>query len=89
MNNKMTFAAALSTLAVACITPTVTWAAANPVPCEKMLNDVKAALGAAKLSDADKTKVTDLEGKGLERCKADDDAGADAFFAEALKTMGK
>ena len=85
----MIFAAVLSTFAVVCTLPTVTFAAANPVPCEKMLNDVKAALGAAKLGDADKTKVSDLEGKGLERCKADDDAGADGFFAEALKTMGK
>jgi 2-methylisocitrate lyase-like PEP mutase family enzyme len=32
--------------------------------------------------------VTELKGKGLERCKADDDAGADAFFEQALKILG-
>jgi hypothetical protein len=63
--------------------------AAAPVPCEKMLNDVRAALAAAKLSDADKAKVVDLENKGIERCKADDDAHADEFFAAALKALGK
>jgi hypothetical protein len=41
---------------------------ATPAPCEKMLNDVRAALGAAKLGDAEKTKVVDLQNKGIERC---------------------
>jgi hypothetical protein len=54
-----------------------------------MLSDVKAAVESAKLSEADKAKVTDLEDKGLERCKADDDARADALFAQALKILGK
>lgn len=62
---------------------------ATPAPCEKMLNDVRAALGAAKLGDAEKAKVADLQNKGIERCKADDDAHADEFFAAALKAMGK
>ena len=62
---------------------------AAPAPCEDMLNNVKTALQGATLSDADKTKVTDLENKGIERCKADDDARADEFFAQALALMGK
>ena len=63
--------------------------AATPAPCEKMLNDVRAALGASKLADAEKAKIVDLQNKGIERCKADDDAHADEFFAAALKAMGK
>jgi hypothetical protein len=63
--------------------------AAAPAPCEKMLNDVRAALGATKLGDADKAKIVDLQNKGIERCKADDDAHADEFFAAALKALGK
>jgi 2-methylisocitrate lyase-like PEP mutase family enzyme len=65
------------------------FAAGTPVPCETMLKDVRAAMDKAKLSDADLTKVKDLEQQGLDRCKADDDAGADAFFADAMKIMGK
>jgi hypothetical protein len=90
MNVRMIFSAALSTLFVISAMPTLSLAAAaNPVPCENMLKDLKAATKDAKLSDADKAKVADLQGKGLERCKADDDAGADTFFADAMKIMGK
>lgn len=85
--NKLIIAAAISTFAAVNSLPTASLAA--PVPCEQMLKDVRAATKDAKLSDVDKAKVADLEGQGLERCKADDDAGADAFFAEALKIMGK
>ena len=60
-----------------------------PVACEKMLSDVRTTLAAAKLGDAEKAKVVDLENKGIERCKADDDAHADEFFAAALKALGK
>ena len=90
MNVRMIFGAALSTLLIISAMPTVSLAvAASPVPCENMLNDLKAATKGAKLSDADNAKVADLQGKGLERCKADDDAGADAFFADAMKIVGK
>ena len=79
--------------AAAAITATIlsanVLAATDPVPCEKMLSDVRDAVKTAKLADADKAKVSDLEQKGIERCKADDDAGADAFLADALKIMGK
>jgi hypothetical protein len=59
------------------------------VPCEDMLKDLRAAVGSATLNDADKAKVTDLQDKGIERCNADDDARADAFFADAMKLLGK
>jgi hypothetical protein len=81
--------AGLSILLAIDVLPTATCAAATPVPCEKMLGDVKAALQAAVLSDADKVKVADLASKGIERCKADDDAHADELFTQALALMGK
>ena len=59
------------------------------VPCEDMLKDLRAAVGSATLSDADKAKVTELEDKGVERCNADDDARADGFFTDAMKVLGK
>ena len=61
--------------------------AAN-VPCEDALKDLRAAEAAAKPSDADKTKIADLEAKGVERCNADDDKRADDFFAQAMKILG-
>jgi 2-methylisocitrate lyase-like PEP mutase family enzyme len=64
-------------------------AAAEPVPCENMLKDLRAAQTSSKLNKADQAKVDDLQARGLERCKADDDAGADALFAEAMKVLGK
>lgn len=55
-----------------------------------MLQTVKDTVAAAtKLSDADKAKVADLQQKGLDRCKADDDANADKLFGEAIKLLGK
>ena len=33
--------------------------------------------------------VAELQTKGTERCNADDDKRADAFFADALKLAGK
>lgn len=63
--------------------------AAAPVPCENALKDLKTALSSAKPSDADKAKIADLQNKGTERCKADDDQGADNYFAQAMKLIGK
>lgn len=64
--------------------------AANVVPCEDMLKTVESAVAAATtLSDADKAKVADLQQKGLDRCKADDDVNANKLFGEAMKLMGK
>ena len=85
--NKLTLAAVLSTLALATILPGV--ANAAPVPCEKALATLKTVTAGATLAAADKAKVADLTTKGLERCKADDDQGADDYFAEAMKLLGK
>lgn len=63
--------------------------AAAPVPCEDMLKNLREAVKTIKLTDADSKKVADLQAKGIERCNADDDKRADAFFAEAMKIMGK
>ncbi|TQX84250.1 MULTISPECIES: hypothetical protein [Rhizobium] len=62
---------------------------AASVPCEEMLKDMRATKASAKLSDADKTKVDDLEAKAVERCNADDDTRSDKFLSEAMKIMGK
>jgi hypothetical protein len=66
-----------------------TSAMAEDVPCEDMLAKLRAALETAKPSDADATKVKELEDKGIERCTADDDARADEFFAQAMMILGK
>jgi hypothetical protein len=64
-------------------------ALAATAPCEETLKTLRAAEAAATLSAADKTKVSELEAKGIERCNADDDKRADEFFAQAMKVMGK
>lgn len=68
---------------------TANLAQAANVPCEDALKDLRAAEATAKLSDADKAKVAELETKGVERCNADDDKRADDFFAQAMKILGK
>jgi len=83
---KLVLAFALGTITVA--NPLAS-AFAAPTPCEDMLKTVRAAEKAATLKAADKTKVSELETKGVERCNADDDKRADDFFAQALKIMGK
>ncbi|TPK71821.1 hypothetical protein FKO01_26635 [Mesorhizobium sp. B2-3-3] len=62
---------------------------AATAPCEETLKTLRAAEATAKLGDADKNKVSELETKGIERCNADDDKRADDFFAQAMKVMGK
>jgi hypothetical protein len=64
-------------------------ASAAPVPCEDMLKTLRDTLKTAKLSDADMKAVAELQAKGTERCNADDDKRADAFFTDALKIAGK
>jgi len=83
---RFALAIALATLAVSSPVSPVFAATA---PCEDTLKALRAAEAAAKLSDADKTKVSELETKGIERCNADDDKRADDFFAQAMKVMGK
>ena len=83
---KVVLALALGTMA---ITNPISSASAATAPCEDTLKTLRAAETAASLSDTDKTKVSELETKGIERCNADDDKRADDFFAQAMKIMGK
>lgn len=83
---KLVLALTLGTIAIA--NPLASAFAAT-TPCEDALKELRAAEAAAKLNAADKTKVSDLETKGIERCNADDDKRADDFFAQAMKVIGK
>lgn len=82
------FAAVTAAAIVACIVAPSAWSA-QTVPCENMLKDLRAAVDAAKLGDADAAKVKVLEDKGIERCNADDDKRADAFFGQAMQIVKK
>lgn len=64
--------------------------AAN-VPCEDMLKELRdaQATATATVDAATEDKIAALEAKGVERCNADDDKRADAFFAEAMELLGK
>jgi hypothetical protein len=83
---RFALAIAVGTLAVSGSISTLFAATA---PCEETLKALRAAEATATLSAADKTKVSELETKGIERCNADDDKRADDFFAQAMKVMGK
>lgn len=56
----------------------------HPLPCEAMLETLRSHLAGATLSDADRQAAVSLQSKGTERCNADDDARADAFFAQGI-----
>lgn len=62
--------------------------AAN-VPCEDLLKTLTETLATAKLSDADMKAIAELKAKGEERCTAEDDKRADAFFTDAIKLASK
>jgi hypothetical protein len=83
---RFALAIAVGTLAVSGSISTLFAATA---PCEETLKALRAAEATATLSAADKTKVSELETKGIERCNADDDKRADDFFAQAMKVTGK
>ena len=83
---KLVLAIALTTIAFA---NPISSASAATTPCETSLKDLRAAEATAKLSDADKNKVSELETKGIERCNADDDKRANELFAQAMKLLGK
>jgi hypothetical protein len=61
----------------------------RPLPCEDLLAAVRSTIAATPPAAADQAKVDELQGKGIERCNADDDKRADDFFAQALALMGK
>ncbi len=81
--------AAILVAAAAIIPGVFVPAAAENVPCEDLLKDLRAAEQGAQISAGDAAKVKELEDKGIERCNADDDARADEFFTQALKILGK
>lgn len=62
---------------------------AATAPCEDMLAELRAAEASAKIDPAVKVRYEELKAKGVERCNADDDLRADAFFADAMKLLGK
>ncbi|WP_352652277.1 hypothetical protein [Mesorhizobium sp. M0659] len=64
---KLTLAFSLCAIAIA---NPVFSAASAATPCEDALKDLRAAEALAALSAADKTKVSDLEAEGVERCNA-------------------
>ena len=85
--HKIITVSLLTTLAIAGLGSP--FAAAGNVPCEEMLQEMRAAKASAKLSDADMAKVNDLEAKAVERCNADDDARSDKFSTDALAIIKK
>jgi len=86
--SKLILAAVVAAFAASGIVAATAIAATTPPPCEDAMKAEKVAVKTAKLSSADMARVMDLEKQGVERCKADDDAGANAFFSDAMKIMG-
>ncbi|CAN7635470.1 hypothetical protein LJR098_006124 [Rhizobium sp. LjRoot98] len=86
---KKVFLAAAFLISFAGVPLSVSSVQAGNVPCEEMLKEMRAAKATATLSEADMTKVNDLETKAVERCNADDDARSDGFLTEAMTIMGK
>jgi hypothetical protein len=82
------FALAIAVVTLA-VSGSISTLFAATAPCEETLKALRAAEATATLSAADKTKVSELETKGIERCNADDDKRADDFFAQAMRVMGK
>ncbi|MDQ0332759.1 MULTISPECIES: hypothetical protein [Phyllobacteriaceae] len=83
---KLVLIAALGAAAVA----SAQFAArAAETPCEDSLKALRAAEAATKVKADVKPKLDELETKGIERCKADDDKRANDFFGQAMKLLGK
>ncbi|MFC0220368.1 hypothetical protein FHS82_003716 [Pseudochelatococcus lubricantis] len=87
MNIRISTAIAAAVLACGIASTGPVFAAARP--CEDVLKEFRDAKATAKPDAATLKKVEDLEAKGVERCNADDDKRADAFFADAMKLLGK
>lgn len=64
-----------------------TFAYAKTIPCEDKLVELRAAMQTARPNEVDAHAVKDLEARGVERCNADDDKRADAFFDDAIKIL--
>lgn len=67
----------------------VTDAAGHPIPCEELINQLKAALAKPGVDTGKAEKANGLLSKALERCNADDDQRADAFSAQGLSLLAK
>lgn len=61
--------------------------AAEPVPCEDLVQKLSDTMKTAKPTAADQTKVADLRKSGITKCKREDDAGADLDLEAALKIL--
>jgi hypothetical protein len=61
----------------------------DPEACEQVLKRLDDTLKTATISDDQKAQVTALRKQGLEKCKLEKDAEADADFQAALKILGK
>lgn len=62
-------------------------ATGHPVPCEELINKLKAASGKAGIAADKQAKAADFLSKALERCNADDDQNADAFSAQGIALL--
>lgn len=62
----------------------VTGSNGRALPCETMLETLRNTRAEANPDPDLGTQIDNLETKGTERCNADDDARADAFFAQAI-----
>lgn len=61
----------------------------HALPCEVMIKSLKEAVSADKIPSDKVLAATDLVGKALERCNADDDTHADEFSAQGLALATK
>ncbi len=61
----------------------------NPVPCELTLAKMRAVLASVAPSSSNKARFEDLKSRGIERCRANDDAQANAYLSEALGMIGR
>lgn len=65
----------------------VTDTTGHAVPCEDLINQLKAASAKAGISAEKQAKAGDFMSKALERCNADDDQRADAFSAQGIALL--
>ncbi len=65
-------------------TSATTDANGHALPCETLLQELRDLSASATLTDDERGAIEALQAQGIERCNADDDAHADAFFATAI-----
>lgn len=67
----------------------VTDATGHPVPCEELINQLKAASAKPGIASDKQAKAADFLSKALERCNSDDDQRADAFSAQGIALLAQ